>query len=136
MSTPIEIKTLIEQRGGCIDEIGHLPDGSGFATASFPLPKDHWLYARDYEPPPMPLRMAEGPARDRMVGWLQEAIRYGYRHSTDNGKCTELDPDALVQNITIGLIGYFTEDGSSYCVSDSFGDPDPIPPVWSGVVQD
>lgn len=27
------------------NQVTVLPDGSAFATASWPLPKDHWLYA-------------------------------------------------------------------------------------------
>ncbi len=39
------------------NQVTVLPDGSAFATASWPLPKTHWLYAEGHNVPPMPLRM-------------------------------------------------------------------------------
>jgi hypothetical protein len=40
-------RELIEMAGGKVDEssLMALPDGIGCFTASFPLPKTHWLYA-------------------------------------------------------------------------------------------
>ena len=41
--------------GGKVTSGAVLPDGSACMCASFPLPKDHWIYAPSGEPP-MPLR--------------------------------------------------------------------------------
>lgn len=53
------IEQLVEEMGGTITEAGMLPDGSGFALVSMPLPKDHWLTANPeaFNVPPMPFRM-------------------------------------------------------------------------------
>ena len=114
-------------------------DGSGFATASFPLGKNHWLtypYSEDghttsYEPPPMPLLLGEwdtitititSPHRppttrtldrkgfDRMV---EAAGRYAVRSATMQGEEDDFDPDALIQNLRVGMCGYYTADGLS-----------------------
>lgn len=111
-------------------EITILPDGSGFMTVSFPLPKDHWLYEPGYNVPPMPLRMGNGPARDEMKKAIWEAGKYAVRASTINGKEEDFDPDAMVQNFVVGLIGYFTMDGLS---SDTEFNPDPVPPLFGGI---
>ena len=111
-----------------------LPDGSGFFTASMPLPADHWLTAApsgDYEPPPMKLRMAAGPARDAMAELLREAARQAIRASTLNGAEPDFDPDALVQNLVVSLLGYWSEDGTAG--SDVWANPDPIPPLFEGI---
>lgn len=108
-----------------------LPDGSAFAVMSFPLPADHWLYQKDAEgftpPPPMPLRMGVGNARDDMAEKVRAAARYAVKASTMNGQDDDFDPDAMVQNFVVGLLGYWTEDGTS---GDSWGDPDPLPPLY------
>ncbi len=98
---------------------GALPDGSGFFTASMPLPKDHWLTAEGFNEPPMPFRIGQADApvlgRDRTM-WkecITAAARYAVRASTMNGKEEDFDPDAMVQNMVVGMIGYFTPDGLS-----------------------
>lgn len=89
-----------------------LPDGSGCFTASLPLPKDHWLYAEHDNEPPMPFRTGtESPARDLLVMQVRNAARYAIRASTMNGKETDFDPDAMVQNMVVGLLGRWTKDG-------------------------
>jgi len=107
-----------------------LPDGSGFFTASFALPKDHWIYKTDADgftpPPPMPFRMGmDHPMREEIRERIIAAAQYAVRASTRCGKETDFDPDAMVQNMIIGMIGYFTSDGLS---GDTWGNPDPIPP--------
>lgn len=111
-------------------EITILPDGSAFMTMSFPLPDSHWLYEPHYNIPPMPLRMSDGPAREKMVDAIWEAGMYAVRASTMNGKEDDFDPDAMVQNFVVGLIGYFTEDGLS---SDKEFNPTKIPPLFDGI---
>lgn len=86
-----------------------LPDGSAFAVASFPLPKDHWLYAeREYdpgsdEPKELPPPILTHAQRANVVA----AIRYAVRGATMCGKESDFDPDALVQNAVYALCGPF-----------------------------
>lgn len=91
-----------------VEETTRLPDGSGFFVASMPLPKDHWLTQEGENVPPAPLRVTAAARRTR-DSWEQdiaEAARYAIRASTENGKITDFDPDAMVRNMIIGLIGY------------------------------
>jgi len=93
-----------------------LPDGSGFFVGSLPLPKDHWLYQKDAEgftpPPPMPMLVGtDDPRREALAEMIRQAARYAVKASTANGEASDFDPDALVQNMIIGLIGYWTPDG-------------------------
>ena len=111
------VRRMIAEAGGKVDwESGPLPDGSGCMTASFPLPKDHWLTADGDNEPPMPLRTGTVNAADRanLKAAIQAAARYAIRASTNNGKVIDFDPDAMVQNFVIGLLGYYTHDGSSH----------------------
>ena len=84
-----------------------LPDGSAFAADSFPLPKDHWLYApREYDvnaenPKELPSPILTHALRAEVVS----AIRYAIRGATMCGKETDFDPDALVQNAVYALCG-------------------------------
>lgn len=92
------IKQLADDIAGKIDEIGVLPDGSSFAIMSMPLPKDHWIYETDeygyIGEPPMPQRMG-----------------YAIKASTSCGKNMDFDPDAMCQNLIIGMLGYWTPNG-------------------------
>lgn len=85
-----------------------LPDGSAFATASFPLPKDHWLYAPrgawdserdDFAETPHPILTNAQREAVRAAG------RYAVRGATMCGKEPDFDPDALVQNLCYALCG-------------------------------
>lgn len=88
-----------------------LPDGSGFFTASLPLPKEHWLYeprtegwdtVRDtFVDTPYPI------LTHQLAGKVVEAVRYAIRGATNNGKAQDFDPDALVQNAVYALCGPF-----------------------------
>lgn len=85
-----------------------LPDGSAFATASWPLPKDHWLYAplaawdsqRD-ESAECPLPILTNAQREAVTA----AARYAIRGATMRGQEKDFDPDALVQNLCYALCG-------------------------------
>lgn len=93
-----------------------LPDGSGFGTITLPLPDYHWLYYKPendgFEPPPMTMRApVNHPLREAMTLKVREALRYALRVTTNCGKDNDFDPDALEQNLIIGLFGYHTEDG-------------------------
>ena len=58
---PDVLKEIASACDGKINEVGILPDGSGFATMSMPLCPDHWIYGKEfngeYEAPPMVFRM-------------------------------------------------------------------------------
>lgn len=41
---------------------------------------------------------------------LQQAGRYAIRATTSNGKIDDFDPDALIQNLIIGMLGYTSDD--------------------------
>lgn len=128
---------MVESIGGKVDELGALPDGSGFATASFPLPADHWLYRppeTGYEEPPAPLRMGSGEmvslgwsdgrhtpmlTREHVAEYIRAAGRYAVRAATSNGKIDDWDPDAVIQNLVVGLLGYWTSDGLSHVVGSA-----------------
>ena len=88
-----------------------LPDGSGAFVASYPLPKDHWLYADHENVPPAFMRIGIGPKRSELAKQIASAARHAIRASTMNGKEMDFDPDAMVQNMVVGLLGYWTEDG-------------------------
>ena len=107
---------LTEATGGTIKEVGILPDNSGFAVMSMPLPKDHWL-TKDPEAfnvPPMPFRMGtDDPQREKFAKALTEAGRYAVRCATLNGKDEDFDPDALIQCLVVGFLGHWTPDGLS-----------------------
>ena len=98
-----------------MSEITVLPDGSAFGTISLPLPDDHWLFAEPesgYENPPMPMRIGtDDPRRREMKEMLQQAGRYAVRAATANGKVDNYDPDAVIQNLIVGMLGYNTPDG-------------------------
>lgn len=107
-----KLQELADCVGGKIEEIGALPDGSGFATMSMPLPKDHWLYTEGFNDPPMPMRRGtDDPRRKEMEEMLRAAGKYAVRCATMNGKDEDFDPDALVNQIVIGMLGYYTPDG-------------------------
>jgi hypothetical protein len=90
-----------------------LPDGSGAFVASYPLPKTHWIYADHENVPPAFMRMGIGQERTELALQIASAARYAIRASTMNGKEMDFDPDAMVQNMVVGLLGYWTEDGRS-----------------------
>lgn len=97
-----------------------LPDGTAVFCASYPLPKDHWLYADHPNVPPMPLRVGLGEERSAKAEEIRAAARYAIRAATMNGKEQDFDPDAMVQNFIVGMLGYWTETGLS---SDSAFNP-------------
>jgi hypothetical protein len=132
MATKEELERLVSDLGGKVTWAAILPDGSGAMTVSMPLPKDHWCYAEPeergqfirYDAPPMPMRMGTDdmiivkgkrfdnfcPTRDEMAEIIRKVGRYAYRASTMNGKEPDLDPDALLQNLVVGFLGYWTND--------------------------
>jgi hypothetical protein len=105
------------------DGMVRLPDGSGAFVASLPLPKTHWIYANHENVPPMPMRVGAGARRDALAKQIAEAARYAVRASTMNGREMDFDPDAMVQNLVVGLLGYWTEDGTRAPPSSRRGGP-------------
>ena len=107
-----------------------LPDGSAFAVASFPLPKDHWLYApREYDvdaenPKELPSPILTHALRAEVVS----AIRYAIRGATMCGKETDFDPDALVQNAVYALCGPY---GSAALAAPADADVERRAQLWS-----
>lgn len=127
MPDPKEVADMIEDLGGTVEGAGIHPDGmSGFMTASFPLPENHWIYTLDTSRPPMPLRLGTDDVRHREIkDAIWAAAKYAVCCATMNGKDDDFDPDALCQQMVVGLIGYFTPDG----LGEAGENPDPIPPL-------
>lgn len=118
MPDRFDLEELARNIGGEITEIsGPLPDGSGFAVMSMPLPENHWIYEEEMEPP-APLRMGTGELRSILAEIIRKAGKYAVRGSTMNGKEMDFDPDAMLQNLVVGFLGYWTEDGYSHLDDD------------------
>lgn len=123
--TPKTIQDLADGVGGKVAFCAELPDGSGAAVMSMPLPKDHWIYERHASGniPPMPLRVGaeenitiEGfppLTRRDLENMLRSAGQYAIRCATMNGRETDFDPDALIQQLIVGMLGYHTPTGFS-----------------------
>jgi hypothetical protein len=96
-----------------ITQLPLLPDeSSAFVTAS-PLPSDHWLYKANDNPPPMLMQCGTAhPDRKALETAIRAGVRYAMKASTDHGRDNDIDPDALVNNCIIGILGYFTPDGT------------------------
>lgn len=120
----------------------------GFATMSMPLRKDHWIYQKAEDgfgsPPPMPLRMGAedhatlvvttSPANDpgwatarhltlnrrQMADLIRSAGKYAVRSATMHGVDMDFDPDAMLQNLVVGFLGYWTATGLT---SDEWDNP-------------
>ena len=113
------VEKLADAVGGKIDAGGILPDGSGWATMSMPLPKGHWLTKDGYDEPPMPFRIGSldppkmNMTREMWAAAIRKAGKYAIRASTMNGKEVDFDPDAMLQNLVVGMLGYWTTDGMS-----------------------
>ena len=92
---------------------GPLPDGSGFTTGSLPLPKNHWIYQSEVDlDSPAPFRRGtDDPERQAWAQKIIEAARFAIRGATQHGKEMDFDPDALVLNMVVGMLGYWTPDG-------------------------
>jgi hypothetical protein len=129
---PENLDRLVKDLGGQVEAAGVLPDGSGFATVSMPLPKGHWLTAESYNStPPMPFRMGtDHPRHEEFKKAIWAAGKYALRSATNNGKIQDYDPDAVIQNLIVGLIGYHTPDGLSHDEDVPEFDPDPVPEIF------
>jgi hypothetical protein len=107
-----------------------LPDLSGVGTLGKLgklSSKAAWLSEKTPEgsagPPPMPLRMGEGPKRRDVEQRIRKAARWAIKVSTRYGEDRYFDPDEMVQNFVTGLIGYNTIDG----LGQDWENPSPVP---------
>lgn len=108
------LRSLASDLGGKSGMPTYFPDGSGFFCMSLPLPKGHWLLQPGHNMPPMPFRPGKDhPLRKIFENALNDAGRYAVRVSTANGTEMDFDPDAMVQNFIIGLLGPHTTTGLS-----------------------
>jgi hypothetical protein len=100
-----------------------LPDGSAFFVAGFPLPKDHWIYKKE-DDSPAPFRCGIGEkvvldlTREQFADHIRAATQYAIRASTMNGKDDVFDPDAMIQNMVVGMLGYHMDDGKSHIFTE------------------
>lgn len=77
--------------------------------------------------------------REQMAHAIRAAGRYAVRCSTMNGSEMDFDPDAMLQNLVVGFLGYWTKDGligdpgdAAWCDPQKpfdFGTPEP-PAKW------
>ena len=110
-----DLHELARNLDGKIEEVTLLPDGTGFATMIIPLPKDHWIFNEEPVEPPMPFQVGtDDPRRRDMAERIREAGKYAVRGATMNGQEMDFDPDALLQNLVVGMLGYCTPDGLSH----------------------
>ena len=109
------VEQLAIDCGGTLSGVMMRHDGSGCATMSMPLPADHWLTAPGYDEPPMGFRKGtDDPDRQAWAEKIRAAARYAMRGATICGTEDDIDPDALVQNMIVGMLGYHTTDGLSH----------------------
>lgn len=103
-----------------------LPDGSAFATLDLPLPKDHWIYKRDadgfvaVEPivgvmgryvTSFIVSTNDGMVEDSNIRQpdarkiIRKAAMNAIRAATNSGSIESFDPDAMVRNFELELLG-------------------------------
>lgn len=88
-----------------------LPDGSAFAVMSYKLPEDHWSTAEVLEGEKMTGECSNMacPPESRVQRYLgaqiELATKVGYRGASMYGKVSDIDPDALTQNVRFALLG-------------------------------
>lgn len=73
------------------------------ATASFPLPGDHWIYKEPVEPEVF----LELPDKERanVEQKTQDALKYAIQVCTNQGKDNDFDPDAMLMKFRTTLFG-------------------------------
>lgn len=98
-----------------IDDTSIPTAGPDYLTASYPLPDDHWIYSDTVCRNP-PERSGEVTLFDTQTwceltpaeahAYVTDAIKYGLKGASLNGHAfSDMDPDAVVQNITYALLG-------------------------------
>lgn len=73
------------------DESGNVIHGC--ATASFPLPTDHWIYAEPVQPAAISDTKSELSNELRLK--VREAMKYTIQVCTARGSDMDFDPDAM-----------------------------------------
>lgn len=76
-----------------------------FATASFPLPSDHWIYKNPVRPAAIGGDHSELTRAFRMQ--VREALKYTIQVCTSRGKDPDFDPDAMWMTLDTTLFGDF-----------------------------
>ena len=123
-----EMRDIITSSGGTVQNVTKLTDQDGMFVASWPLPKDHWLYTESDNEPPMGMLMGTNdPQRAELQKHVVAAVRYAYKVNTRNGTDLDLDPDSLVNDVVIGLMGWYTPDGTN-----NTSDLQPLAPIDDG----
>lgn len=64
---------------------------------------------------------AETLTKRELADRIREAGKYAVRSATMNGKEMDFDPDALLQNLVVGFLGYWTDDGLDH--DDDWANP-------------
>ena len=103
-----------------------LPDGSVSFTASMPLPEDHWIYEPKTAPPRGLRCGTDNELRKTLEEHIAAAAKYAISGATMNGKEMDFDPDALVQDMIVGLLGYYTDNGRTDDEGHIEGLPDQV----------
>ena len=61
-----------------------------------------------------------------MADRIRSAAQWAIRASTMCGKDEDFDPDAMVQNMVVAMLGYHTPDVLS---GETWDTPEPLPPL-------
>lgn len=103
------LQELADATNGTITDVQSLPDGSGCAMLSMPLPQDHWIYEdhpEGWDRVRDTFLDTPHPFLDRaLIPQLIDALKYAIRGATMCGKVMDFDPDALVQNAIYAMCG-------------------------------
>ena len=75
------------------------------ATASFPLPTNHWIYAERVRP--QAISDTESELSNELRVKVREALKYTIQACTSGGKDEDFDPDAMLMTLEHTL---FTEN--------------------------
>ena len=89
-------------------KIHELRDESGnvmhaCATASFPLPNDHWIYQEPSQPSPVSDIESELSHELRLK--VRDALKYTIQVCTSRGNDADFDPDAMWMTLEHTLFG-------------------------------
>ena len=132
---PVDAMGEIAQACGGKATLHTFSDESGnvvhaFGTMSLPLPENHWIHKQPgvtFNAPPMPFRVGSKElieikigdrngfilSREQFAQAIRVAGRYAVKSATMDGEDNDFDPNALVLNLVVGFLGYWTENGLS-----------------------
>jgi hypothetical protein len=109
--------------------------GSKFDEKPWTLMKKHWLYADVPHVPPMPMRMGtHDEQRALIVKAIKDAGKYAMKVTSRNGDIQNFDPDDFLNNLVIGMIGYWTDTGLS--LDDSINPKEACPVLRCEVLKE